>query len=72
MNSSIPFYTMNFGMARCTYKGVTDKNFQIKMYLSPFIFANSADPDGMPCMAFHLGLFCLPKCTLWGFQHMES
>ena len=30
-----------------------------------FILANSIDPDEMPLhAAFHLGLHCLPNCTL--------
>ena len=29
-----------------------------------FILANSANPDEMPCVAFHLGLHCLPLCNV--------
>ena len=33
-----------------------------------FALANSADPDEMPCyVAFHLGLYCLPKYQFRGF-----
>ena len=38
-----------------------------------FISANSADPDEMPHFAaFHLGLRCLPKYLLRGFQNVKG
>ena len=37
------------------------------------ILANSADPDEMQhYAAFHLGLHCLPKYPLSGFQHTKG
>ena len=37
-----------------------------------FILVNSAESDGMlHCVAFHLGLHCLPKYSFTGIQNEE-
>ena len=49
----------------CILMGCQSKFLSNDVFLSlkiVFISAISADPDKMPsCMAFHLGLHCLPK-----------
>ena len=50
------------------------------MYLCPntgilflSLIANSVDPDEMsPCVAFHLGLHCLPKYLVTFFQNEKG
>ena len=61
-----------FRMVHSILRGVTGSNFQYTIaFLSlklNFVTANSADLDKMPhCVAFHLGLCCLPKYSFRGF-----
>ena len=45
-------------------------NYVLQSLKIVFIFANSAGPDEMPrCVAFHLGLHCLPKYPFSSFQY---
>ena len=45
------------------------KNILFLSLKMDFVLANSADPDEMPhCVAFHLGLHCLPKYPFRGWS----
>ena len=47
---------------------IISKNISLSLKIN-FVLANGADPDEMPhCVAFHLGLHCLPKYPFRGFQ----
>ena len=78
IDPSFWFDSINFGIVHCTYLGVSGYNlkeknivlFCLKIF---FTFTNSVDPDEMQhYAAFHLGLHCLQKYSLWGFPNTKG
>ena len=79
MDFPIHIVTTSMGLRIVYFKGspvefsklcvsVTEGCFNLFLKL-----ANSADPDEMQhYAAFHLGLRCLPKYPLWGFQYTKG
>ena len=64
-------------MAHCIYWEVIgyyfQKNYVFLSLKNDFVLVNSADADEMTYYgAFHLGLHCLPKYLLRGFQYSKG
>ena len=64
------FNTISMGLPNVHFKGSQVESFTIFLSLKVvFILANNAEPvDVQHYAAFHLGLYCLPKYPLRGFQ----
>ena len=76
MNFPITINTIRRGLFIIYFKQVTGRNFHMIISLQSLIIvsvlANSVDPDEMPHVAaFYLGLHCLPKYHLRGFQYTK-
>ena len=73
-----PIHTdiISMGLPLCTLSGHRKKFLNVNVFLSlkiVLISANSVDSDEMQhYAAFHLGLHCLPKYLLWGFQYTKG
>ena len=72
MDSSTRYDTINLGWFIVHIEGsqviISNKIvlFSLKIIL---VLVNSVDPDErLHYAAFHLGLYCLPRYPLWGFQ----
>ena len=77
MELSIKIYTTKSGWSLVYIEGpqvILSKYYQIFFSLKmDFVLANSADPDEMlQYVAFHLGLHCLQKYPLRGFQFTKG
>ena len=76
MEFSIGLHTIKSGWCIVYYEGlqvIISKNLLLFSLKIHFVLANSEDPDEMPHnVAFHLGLYCLPKYLFRGFRSTKS